>query len=597
MQIRRRGLMTPDFVIEHPHSISQSPLVERTTRSWWLACSFLLPGCYAGIDPSAQEAGDDDVGDSGSEGTDTAEGGDGDGDPALETTRFPRLSHRQWENTVRDLFRLDEPTGYSSLFIGDPQSGKFDNTAVDLDVTQTLWSDYQRAAEQVADLVTGSPDLLSRIVPDDLPEDVGDPSVKAKAWIEQFGRRAYRRPLTADEVEAHWQLFAQGVDLYDDLDDFTAGVHLSIQAFLQSPHFLYRIEAGSEPNEDGLIPLTGWELATKLSYMLWNSMPDDELFAAAAAGDLDTSAGVLIQAARLLDDPRARETIADFHFQLLDHDHYLDLFKDAATYPEFDPEVMGPAMQQETRAFIDAVIFADEGGFAELLTEPFTYVNADIAWVYGLPDSYGSEFVRADLDASQRSGILTQLGFLAANAYAVDPDPIHRGVSMVRNLLCTPLPPPPDNVPPLPPTMEGTTNRERVDNHTGEGTCGAGCHSTIINPVGFAFEHYDAIGAWRDLDNGLPIDASGQFALDFEIHTYEDAVEFGQIASVSPQVHACYVGHLVEYAWARDTGSTDLAMIDDLAARSVAGELSIRQMLIELTQAEAFLTRHPTGAN
>ncbi len=568
--------------------------MERTTRSWWLACSFALTGCYVGVDPAAQDAGDD-VGESGTDGADTGTTGDGDGDPALDTTRFPRLSHRQWENTVRDLFVLDATTGFSSLFIGDPQSGKFDNTASDLDVTQTLWSDYQRAAEQVAELVTSSPDLLSRIVPDDLPENQADPSVKAKAWIEQFGARAYRRPLTAEEIETHWQLFSQGVDLYTDLDDFTAGVNLSIQAFLQSPQFLYRIEAGSEPNQDGLIPLSGYELASKLSYMLWNSMPDAELFAAAGAGELDTSAGVLVQAARLLDDPRAHETIADFHAQLLDHDHYLDLFKSDSVYPEFDSEVMGPAMQRETQAFIDAVVFADEGGFAELLTEPFTYVNADIAWVYGLTDTYGDEFVRADLDASQRSGILTQLGFLASNAYSVDPDPIHRGVRTVRNLLCTPLPNPPDNVPPLPPTMAGTTNRERVDNHTGEGTCGAGCHSSIINPIGFSFEHYDAIGGWRDLDNGLPIDASGSFALDFEVKTFDDAIELGQIAANSPQVHACYVGHLIEYAWARDTGATDQTLIDDLAGRSVAGDLSIRDLLIELTQAQGFLTRPPTA--
>lgn len=559
----------------------------------------MLGGCYVGVDPS----GDDDVADAGSGTTEAdageADAGDGDGDgEALETTRFPRLSHRQWENTVRDLLRLDAETGFSSLFIGDPQGGKFDNQAVDLQVTQTLWSDYQRAAEQVAELVTGDADLLARIVPDDLPDDPNDASVRAKAWIEDFGARAYRRPLTPDEVEAHWQVFAQGVDLYDELDAFTAGVHLTLQVFLQSPHFVYRVEASSEVGEDGRIHLNGYELASKLSYMLWNSMPDDELFAAAAAGELDTTAGVLVQAARLLDDPRAHATIADFHYQLLDQDHYLDLFKSEAVYPEFDAEVMGPAMQQETQRFIDAVIFEDEGGFAELLTEPFTYVNADLAWVYGLEGTYGQEFVRAELDASQRSGILTQLGFLASNAYSVDPDPIHRGVRTVRNLLCTPLPPPPDNVPPLPPLMEGSTNRERVNAHTGPGTCGEGCHSTIINPVGFAFEHYDAIGAWRELDNGLPVDASGEFALDFEIKAYADAVEFGELAAASPQVHACYVGHLLEYAWAREAeASEDFALIADIRDRSVAGELSIRDILLELAGAEAFLTRQVTGAN
>ncbi len=573
-------------------------LVERTSdrsQRWTLlACVFALPGCYVGVDgpgqDSAEEVGegpDDDGPDSGD--------GDGDGD-SLETTRFPRLSHTQWENTVRDLFRLDAPTGYSSIFIGDPISGKFDNQSESLDVTSTLWADYQRAAEQVADLVTSNPDLLSQIVPADLPDDPGDPSVKAQAWLEEFGLRAYRRPLSADELQAHWDLFQQGAGLYDDKDAFTAGVHLSIQVFLQSPHFLYRVESSSEVGEDGRIHLNAWELATKLSYMLWNSMPDDELLAAAEAGELDDTAGVVVQAARMLDDPKAHATIADFHAQLLDYDHYLDLHKDEGWYPEFDPEVMGPAMQLETERFIDAVIFEDEGNFSDLLTAPFTYVNQDTAWVYGLEGEYGPELERVFLDETQRSGILTQLGFLSSNAYAIDPDSIHRGVSVVRNLLCAPLPPPPDNVPPLPPAMDGTTNRERVDKHTGKGTCGEGCHSTIINPVGFAFEHYDAIGQWRDLDNGIQVDASGEFALDQQLHQYDDAIEFGKIAAASTQVHACYVGHLIEYAWARDTKNADQALIDDIAARSAAGDLSIRELVLELTQAEAFLTRTPTGA-
>lgn len=566
--------------------------------TWWLACSALLGGCYVGVEPGTDEAADAGTGDTG----ETGEAGDGDGDgdgDALESSRFPRLSHVQWENTVRDLFHLDASTGFSSLFIGDPQSGKFDNQAVDMQVTQTLWSDYQRAAEQVADLVTGDPALLALIVPDDLPQDDADPSVRAKAWIEQFGARAYRRPLAPDEIEAHWQLFQQGVDLYEELDAFTAGVHLSIQAFLQSPYFVYRVEASSEVGEDGLIHLDGYELASKLSYSLWNSMPDDELFAAAAAGELDTTAGVLVQAARLLDDPRAHATIADFHAQLLDQDHYLDLFKSESVFPEFDAEVMGPAMQQETQRFIDAVVFEDEGGLAELLTEPFTYVNGDLAWVYGLEGTYGDEFVRVELDASQRSGLLTQLGFLAANAYAVDPDPIHRGVRTVRNLLCSALPPPPDNVPPLPPLMDGMTNRERVDAHTGAGTCGEGCHSTIINPVGFAFEHFDAIGAWRELDNGLPIDATGTSVLDNQQKSYDGPVELGEVMAQSSQVHACYVGHLLAYAWSREADSSaDFQLVAALSERSVAGELSIRDLLLELVGSQTFLTRPaPTGAN
>ena len=558
-----------------------------------LALTLVLPGCYVGVDQPDDEAGDGGTADEGTE----AEAGDGDGDgdgddEALATTRFPRLSHLQWENSVRDLFYLADHTGFSSLFIGDPSSSKFDNTAADLDVTSTLWADYQRAAEQVADLVVNDPSLLAAIVPADLPQDPNDLSVQARAWIEQFGARAYRRPLTTAEVDAHWSLFEQGVDLYEDLDAFSGGVHLSIQAFLQSPYFLYRVEASEEVGPDGLIHLSGFEVASKLSYMLWNSMPDAQLFAAAASGELDSTAGVVVEAARMLEDPRARDTIRDFHAQLLDYDHYHDLFKDPEFYPLFDAAIMGPAMQRETELFVEAVVFEDQGGLAELLTAPFSFVNQDTAYVYELGDGFGAEFERVQLDPSQRSGILTQMGFLAANAYAVDPDSIHRGVSVVRNLLCAPLPPPPDNVPPLPPTM-GNTNRERVDAHTGAGTCGEGCHSTIINPVGFAFENYDAIGQWRELDNGFEIDASGSFPFDGELREYQNAVEFGQVAASARSVHACYVGHLLEYAYARAAAEDEQAIVDDLATRSQAGSLSIQGLLLELAQTQSFLTRQP----
>ncbi|MFO7565301.1 MAG: DUF1592 domain-containing protein [Enhygromyxa sp.] len=560
-----------------------------------LACA--LPACYVGADwASDGEAGEG--AETAGEGDEAGEGdGDGDGDSAaLETTRFPRLSHLQWENTVRDLFYLGDHTGYSGLFIGDPTGGgKFDNDTAKLDVTSVLWGDYQRAAEQVADLVVHDPNLLAAIVPADLPQDANDPSVQARAWIEWFGARAYRRPLSSAELEVHWALFEQGVDLYEDLGSFPAGVHLSIQAFLQSPYFLYRVERSEEPGEDGLIHLDGYEIASKLSYMLWNSMPDEQLFAAAAAGELDTAGGVLVEAARMIDDPRAHDMVRDFHAQLLDYDHYHDLFKDPEFYPDFDPAIMGSAMQRETELFVEAVVFEDQGGLAELLTAPFSFVNQDTAYAYGLGDGFGPEFERVALDPTQRGGILTQLGFLAANAYAVDPDSIHRGVSVVRNLLCTPLPPPPDNVPPLPPTM-GNTNRERVDAHTGAGTCGEGCHSTIINPVGFAFEHYDAIGQWRELDNGFAVDASGEFPFDGQLHTYADALEFGQVAAAARSVHACYVGHMLEYAYARQLSATEQAVVDELAGRSQAGSLSVRALLLELSQTQSFLTRQPTEA-
>ena len=204
--------------------------------------------------------------------------------------RFPRLSHAQWERTIQDLFHLDAPTGLSSSFTQDPLGGKaFDNNESSLQVTPGLWADYQRAAEEIATLVTSDQTLLSRILPADLPSD---PAAKKTAFLKSFGQRAFRRPLTAAEVTRFSALFDAAPPLDPGADTFVAGVRLAIEAFLQSPSFVYRPEIGGTPRADGKIPLSGFEVASRLSYALWNTMPDDALFASAQTGKLDTPAGV-----------------------------------------------------------------------------------------------------------------------------------------------------------------------------------------------------------------------------------------------------------------------------------------------------------------
>ncbi len=504
---------------------------------------------------------------------------------ALETSRFPRLSHLQWENSVQDLLYLAQPSGLSHSFTGDPLGGIFDNNESSLIVAQGLWADYQLAAEELSVIITSDAAKLAKLIPEDAPADAAG---RAKAYLESFGMRAYRRPLSPAELTAYTALFAKGKDVVDGPDDFAKGVRLTLQAFLQSPNFIYRVEASSGGGTVGS-PLSGFEIATKLSYMLWNTMPDEALFAAAKAGKLDTSAGILEEAKRLLDDERARAMVASFHHQLFEYDHYDDLNKDPTLFPTFTP-ALGADMKREAEMFVDDVVFAQNGGISELLTEPTTFVNDELAAIYGLEGKFTSDFVKVDLDPKERSGFLTRVGFLASNATKREQHSIHRGVFVNRRVICAKLPDPPNNVPPLPPAADYKTNRERVEKHTGLGTCGASCHGGLINPAGFAFEHYDAVGHYSDTENGLPVNSADTYSLDGKDVKYTDAVAFDKLLAESDQVHACYAKHWLEYAYGRTEQEADSAAIADLAKESRKGA---RALILALTQTQAFRIRAP----
>lgn len=508
------------------------------------------------------------------------------GTTGVATTRFPRLSHAQWENTTRDLFHLDTPSGLSATFIPDPPGGDFDNDSTLLEVTPELWSDYQRAAEALAKKVARDPVALAKILPPGLPAS-GD--ARAQGFISGFGSHAFRRPLQPAEVASYLTLFNQGPTLIGGTDPFAAGAELVIDAMLQSPHFIYKIEAGSVPGPDGRIPLSGYEIATKLSYMFWNTMPSDALMTAAGAGELDTPAGVSKWVATLLADPRSGDAIASFHRQLFKVSNYPNIYKDPTRFPKFS-KTAPASMQQENALFVKDAVIDHEGGLGALLSSTYTYVNADLAPLYGLTGSFDSNFKRVDLDPKRRAGVFTQSGFLALYGTAAASDPIHRGVYLNRLIICANLPNPPPNVPPLPPDDGSLTTRQRVDKHTGAGTCGATCHGTLINPIGFAFEHYDAVGAWRDTDNGQPVDSTATYTFDGNPVTYVDAVDLSAKMLASDQVQQCYAKNWLEFAYARPFAAGDQPLVASLAAQSKQGA-SVKQMLSALAQASEFTSR------
>jgi hypothetical protein len=500
--------------------------------------------------------------------------------PPGSADRFPRLTHAQWEATVQDLFHLPEPSGLSAGFTPDPQLGRFDNNIARLTTTSGLWRDYQQAAEAIAGRVVSDPTLYAQLVRNPAAAD-------AREFVTSFGLRAFRRPLKDDEITRYLDLFNGAAAVYPSLDPFAAGVRQTVAGMLQSPFFLYRTELSTTKLGGGM-PLDGYEVASRLSYLFWNTMPDDALFDAAKSGRLLDPEGVREEAARLFDDPRTKSQFRRFHFQAFKVSQYADLDKNTTTFPDWRKEV-GGEMQEEALRFLDSVV-TNDGGISDLLTSTKAYVNADLAKIYGIPGTFGSDYQEVELDPSTRAGLLTRAGFLAKNATLTETDPIHRGVFINLDIICRPITAPPN----IPTNLmkTGNTTREKVDSITGEGTCGEGCHHTIINPLGFAFENYDAIGQYRTMDNGYPVNAADSYAFpDGRVITYTNAVDLSKQLAQSPEVHACYAQQLLEFMLGRDLLQVDKVIVHDLAKQSLEDHLSIKDLVLSVVTSNTFRVR------
>jgi hypothetical protein len=506
-------------------------------------------------------------------------------------TAFPRLTHLQWENSVRDLLRLDTTPDLARGFEPDTQISFFDNNTRALRVSGDLWTNYQGAAETLAESVTADAAALARLLPPELPADDAE---RRRAVVRDLGRRAYRRALSADEVNAHASLFEAGATHFPEMAPFDAGMRILLEALLQSPHFVYRIETG-EDLSGSTVGLSDFEIASRLSYMIWNTMPDDTLLDEAERGALGTTDQIAAQAARLLDDPRGQDMVERFHAQLFNWGLYRGMSKDGSEFPLYYDDA-GDDMYEEARRFVENVVLAEEGNLAELLTAPYTFVNDGLAAIYGLDGTFDQSFSQASFDPvddPQRGGLLTQLGFLASHGGLTGS--VHRGVFINHRILCTELPPPPDALPPIPADDGMTmTSRERIEMHTGPGTCGASCHGTYINPIGFAFESFDGLGQYRLEENGRLIDSAAAFEFADGPMEFDGAGELNETLADRVETHDCYTKHWVEYALGRDTAGSDLDLIQNLGDRSLDG-LSVKELIIELVKSDEFRSRNAEG--
>lgn len=486
------------------------------------------------------------------------------GDP--EFFRLVRLTHSQWENAVRDVLEWTETPSKASGFLPDPPEGKFSNNERALYLTDGLRLDLQRAAEEVAE---------QAVLDGGFAESFG---TNPAAVIRAVTHRAFRRPASAEELQRYETLWEKGPTYFQSGDDFSDGARVFLEAVLQSPNFLYRIQL-SEAGQR----LDGPELATKLSFLLRDTAPSDELLMLAEAGELDTDEGLRSVAEDMVEE--ASSVVARLHEELFGLSRYHSIHKDAGAFPTYTEELNQTLYDADVMFF--SHVFSSGGGVRSILTSQVAFANSELAPLYGI--SVASPTLTEVTLGPDRPGFLTRLGFLAYNANLSSTDPIHRGVEINNRLLCAELSPPPGEIPSLPAPLPGQTNRERVTAHTGEGFCG-GCHAEVINPPGFALEGFDALGQAQTTDNGKPVDTSGSFGLLDGQQEFDGIVELSQLLAESPLVHDCYASHIMEYALARDLSPGEAQFLEHLGTQSAASELSIKELLLATVTSPLFTT-------
>lgn len=524
--------------------------------------------------PGAAAPGDDD-GAEGSAGDGSGTGGDA---SSTAESRVVRLSHRQYQNTVRDLLGIEANVG--ETFAPDALNGFSFDTFADLRVDARLAPQYRTAAEELAARVIADDAIFGRVVPC-TPTEPGC----AGEFIESFGARAFRRPLSEVEVDRFQALFALGGELGEGGDDFREGVGLVLEAMLQSPQFLYRTEVTSGAIVNGREALDSWEVASRLSYFLYDSMPDEELFQKARRGELESPEQIQGEVSRMLGDARAMSKLVSFHEQSWQFGRFAKIAPDPARYPDL-PTNLIERLRNVSSRFIESVI-EDGGGLEEFLTAPYAYVDPELAPLYGERAS-GTGMSRIEFTDGERKGFLMQLGFLASHAYSVKTDPIHRGVFILRDVLCRNIPDPPADATntPLPETDEPIeTTREEVTVLTGQSYCPS-CHSQINEP-GFSFESFDALGRERTQENGVDVDTSGSITLDGDVFEFDGAGDLVEALAASSEARDCYTRRLLEFAYGRRLGDTDEA----LRARIAAEPLSVEDIVTNLTTSPEFSSR------
>jgi hypothetical protein len=455
-------------------------------------------------------------------------------------TTLQLLNREEYNNTLRDLLGISSRPG--DAFPEDAFGETFNNSAEALTLSpQNLGLRIDAAETALAEAFSKN---ASRFMTCSQTT-----TTCARQILAAFAEKAFRRPVSENEVLSlmNFQAVAAAQG-----EDFKKGIQLGMQAALSSPQFLYRSIAAPEK---GVKDLNDYELASRLSYFIWSSMPDDTLFSLAKKGSLKDPAVLSDQVRRMLADAKAQALIKNFATQWLDLSQLDKAQPDAALYPQYNSALKND-MKNETLLFLNE-IFSKNLSPHQLLSADYSFVNSNLAALYGLSGVQGSTFQKVSLKGSGRQGLLTQAGILAMTSHSQYPSIVLRGKYVVKNLLCDPPPAPP----PVLPTLPGNSEQERSASRLSDARCLA-CHSRM-DPIGYGLQNFGALGQWRTTDeNGKNIDGAGQLVSG---ERFKGPLELNQILNQDKRFDLCVSRKILSYALARDLKSSDSCSVEKLS--------------------------------
>lgn len=508
---------------------------------------------------------------------------------AIGPAPLRRLTNEEYINALSDLFPSVAGAVALPPLPADATVAGFDNSADVQQPSDVLVARYESIANLYAEALTATPDGVASVVGCDPTGDLAEAC--GSSFVDAMGGRLFRRPLRGDEHDRFVARFAA----WSRSVDFEGAVQLTLASMLQSPQFVYRAEPPPAIVPEGLtaIPVEPYAMASRLSFFLWKSVPDDELLAAAAQGQLSTTQQIRDQAARMLQDTRARRVLYSFHRQWLGLDRILQdehNARSAAIDPTWSPATQA-SLSRETQLFIENVL-GEGGSFRDLLSSRRAWLDAESARIYGVsaPDVPWTEVT---LPVAERSGLFTRGAFLAAYSHRGATSPPVRGNWVQLRLLCQlPISPPPDadlSQPMSAPDDAPQTTRMLFETRTKPAAC-RGCHAGL-NGFGFGFERYDAAGKLQNVENGLGIDARGKVIGTDVDGVFDGAVDLSARLSDSATVHACATERWLRFALGRAPTDGESHTVLDLAERFHASHGNVRSLLIDIVSADTFRLR------
>lgn len=487
-----------------------------------------------------------------------------------------RLNKREYNATVRDL--LSTKLRPADSFPDDPVGSNFDNEGDALSISPTLMKYYYTAATALAEEMAAKD--FTAVTQCKTHTD----AACLQTYIANFGLRAWRRPLTAEETSTIYAIAS--TSLTDSVSPAADFIRQTISLFLVSPYFTFRMEMDEAPNSTATRKVNAYELASRLSYFLWSSMPDEELLAAAADNSLLDDKVLSAKVKSMIEDPKAHALTEGFSNIWLETNKAQRVVLDAKLFPKFTPSIRD-AMVKETDLFFQDYLKKDLN-INSMLSADFTYVNDELAAYYGLPLPSSKTPVRVTLPAGPRRGVLSQGSILTATSTEARTSIVKRGTFILANILCQTPPdlPPGLTIDPLPAVPDANkTTREILADHIASPAC-AGCHA-IIDPPGFALEGFGPDGLARTQERGNPVDSTGSFAGK----EFKNATEFAALLQADTKFEECVTRKVFSYALGRSLGTNDDGFVKTLSQENKEAGGRLKALIESVVLSDAFRSR------